>query len=41
MGEPARISIATLDQAWISMFAGGGGGAGTRAADDDVGMRIV
>jgi energy-coupling factor transporter ATP-binding protein EcfA2 len=41
MGEPARISIATLDQAWISMFAGGGGGAGTRAAEDDVGMRIA
>jgi hypothetical protein len=21
MGEPARLSIAALDQAWISMFA--------------------
>lgn len=25
MGEPARLSAATLDQAWISMFAGAGG----------------
>jgi hypothetical protein len=22
MGEPARMSVAALDQAWISMFAG-------------------
>lgn len=34
MGEPARLSIATLDQAWISMFAGGQPLAGATAADD-------
>ena len=37
MGEPARLSIATLDQAWISMFAG----AEVRAADDEVEQRIA
>jgi hypothetical protein len=39
MGEPARISVATLDQAWISMFAGAV--VDTRTADDDIGMRIA
>ncbi len=39
MGESARISVATLDQAWISMFAGAV--ADTRTADDDLGMRIA
>jgi hypothetical protein len=39
MGEPARISVATLDQAWISMFAGAV--ADTRMADDDIGVRIA
>lgn len=39
MGEPARIAVATLDQAWISMFAGVV--ADTRTADDDIGMRIA
>ncbi|MRX06808.1 ATP-binding protein [Pseudoduganella sp. FT25W] len=36
MGEPARISVATLDQAWISMFAGG-----QTRADDDLEARIA
>jgi energy-coupling factor transporter ATP-binding protein EcfA2 len=36
MGESARISIATLDQAWISMFAGG-----QTRADDDIEARIA
>ncbi|MRW86346.1 ATP-binding protein [Pseudoduganella sp. FT26W] len=36
MGEPARISVATLDQAWISMFAGG-----QPRADDDIEARIA
>lgn len=37
LGEPARLSVAALDQAWISMFAD----AGPRAADDDVAPRIA
>lgn len=37
MGEPARMSMATLDQAWISMFAGGE----LRAVDDDMEPRIA
>lgn len=37
MGEPAQMSFATLDQAWISMFAG----AGAAAADDIVEPRIA
>jgi energy-coupling factor transporter ATP-binding protein EcfA2 len=37
MGEPVRLSVATLDQAWISMF----GGAQLRATDDDVEPRIA
>ncbi|MTV38899.1 ATP-binding protein [Duganella radicis] len=39
MGEPARLAIATLDQAWISMFAGAD--FDLRAAADDVEPRIA
>jgi energy-coupling factor transporter ATP-binding protein EcfA2 len=37
LGEPARLSVATLEQAWVSMFAD----AGTRTVDDVVEPRIA
>jgi energy-coupling factor transporter ATP-binding protein EcfA2 len=41
MGEPARLSVAALDQAWVSMFAGCGAAGDGDADADQPGPRIA